>query len=518
MNSEKLFMRINAKKSFENYSQFSYLCQVRFSLNPFSNMQIKTSIFCKNLLLEYNHQGMTSQILDGTKKMDFTYDYSGSRNTMKYYEGSTLKRSKIYCGMYEKETDSYGTKEICYVSTPAGTTAFHLKTNGGSAIFYQHLDHQGSPLVLSDQGGNKIYEQSFDAWGRRRKPTDYSYNNISLSSIPLRGYTGHEMIDEFNLINMNGRIYDPQLCRFLAPDRFVQAPGNSQSFNRYSYCLNNPLKYVDPSGYSWLSKGWNEFKQMNTHDKIASFIVITGLGGPFTWGTRWSYLSNRLSGDGMSHKEAINNTMIQTWFYGTVGGSDESELPADPYNPDNLGTPSNYNYLSEVYTPEFYRYSELMACNDCGGVTDIGQWDYKDVTNAFDAQLLKTKLYFSKARDWFDINYPEGGLDQEAYKLMFFRSKVNDNAVFDIKRTEFSRANLGADYGIYRGQEFRYDDFGNYNYGVAAKYFGFTLERALLGAGGNQISKLNPDFGNPGGYLDHGQDSEMISKGYYHKW
>jgi len=71
--------------------------------------------------------------------------------------------------------------------------------------------------------------------------------------LPKRGYTGHEMIDEFGLINMNGRIYDPQLCRFLAPDRFVQAPGNSQSFNRYSYCLNNPLKYTDPSGnFFWI--------------------------------------------------------------------------------------------------------------------------------------------------------------------------------------------------------------------------------------------------------------------------
>jgi len=68
---------------------------------------------------------------------------------------------------------------------------------------------------------------------------------------PKRGYTCHEMIPEFTLINMNGRIYDPQLCRFLAPDRFVQAPGNSQSFNRYSYCLNNPLRYVDPSGHKF---------------------------------------------------------------------------------------------------------------------------------------------------------------------------------------------------------------------------------------------------------------------------
>ena len=47
---------------------------------------------------------------------------------------------------------------------------------------------------------------------------------------------------------MNGRLYDPLLNRFLSPDSFVQMPESSQGFNRYSYCLNNPLKYTDPSG------------------------------------------------------------------------------------------------------------------------------------------------------------------------------------------------------------------------------------------------------------------------------
>ena len=47
---------------------------------------------------------------------------------------------------------------------------------------------------------------------------------------------------------MNGRLYDPYLARFLSPDNYVQMPDFSQSFNRYSYCLNNPLKYTDPSG------------------------------------------------------------------------------------------------------------------------------------------------------------------------------------------------------------------------------------------------------------------------------
>ena len=59
-----------------------------------------------------------------------------------------------------------------------------------------------------------------------------------------RGYTGHEHLDWFGLINMNARLYDPSLGRFLSPDPHVQAPDFSQNFNRYSYCLNNPLKYT----------------------------------------------------------------------------------------------------------------------------------------------------------------------------------------------------------------------------------------------------------------------------------
>ena len=47
---------------------------------------------------------------------------------------------------------------------------------------------------------------------------------------------------------MNGRLYDPKLHRFLQPDNFVQDPSNTQNYNRYGYCVNNPLKYTDPSG------------------------------------------------------------------------------------------------------------------------------------------------------------------------------------------------------------------------------------------------------------------------------
>jgi RHS repeat-associated protein len=56
------------------------------------------------------------------------------------------------------------------------------------------------------------------------------------------------MLDEFALINMNARLYDPVVGMFLSPDNYIQAPGNTQNYNRYAYCLNNPLKYTDPSG------------------------------------------------------------------------------------------------------------------------------------------------------------------------------------------------------------------------------------------------------------------------------
>ena len=87
-----------------------------------------------------------------------------------------------------------------------------------------------------------------------------------IRSTPLglhRDCMGHEMLNEFNLINMNGRVYDPVLGRFLSPDKYVQEGDNSQNYNSYSYCLNNPLKYADPSGDVFV---------------LDDFIAITAMG------------------------------------------------------------------------------------------------------------------------------------------------------------------------------------------------------------------------------------------------
>ena len=75
--------------------------------------------------------------------------------------------------------------------------------------------------------------------------------------------------------------YDPALGRFLSPDPYVQAPDFTQNFNRYSYCLNNPLKYTDEDGEVFLFTLFNAFKDffVNTFFKSRSQgrqeVVIT---------------------------------------------------------------------------------------------------------------------------------------------------------------------------------------------------------------------------------------------------
>jgi RHS repeat-associated protein len=91
---------------------------------------------------------------------------------------------------------------------------------------------------------------SYDAWGRLRHSfTQQVYAPDATPALLLgRGYTGHEHLPWFGLVNMNARLYDPVVGRFLSPDPYVQAPEFSQSFNRYSYCWNNPLRYCDETG------------------------------------------------------------------------------------------------------------------------------------------------------------------------------------------------------------------------------------------------------------------------------
>ncbi|TQV78840.1 hypothetical protein FKG94_12530 [Exilibacterium tricleocarpae] len=123
---------------------------------------------------------------------------------------------------------------------------------------YLHRDHLGSVEKVTDEAGNILLDTAFDPFGNRKKE-DWRRNlneqerQRLLEAVNLttkRGFTNHEHLDRTGIIHMNGRIYDPTLGRFLSPDPYVQFPTFSQSWNRYSYVLNNPLNATDPSGYN----------------------------------------------------------------------------------------------------------------------------------------------------------------------------------------------------------------------------------------------------------------------------
>ncbi|MCL4779940.1 MAG: RHS repeat-associated core domain-containing protein [Gammaproteobacteria bacterium] len=73
----------------------------------------------------------------------------------------------------------------------------------------------------------------------------------TLTLLP-RGYNSHEHLDKLGLIHMNGRVYDPELGRFLSADPLIQFPESTQGFDRYAYVGNSPLSYTDPSGHGLL--------------------------------------------------------------------------------------------------------------------------------------------------------------------------------------------------------------------------------------------------------------------------
>jgi RHS repeat-associated protein len=161
---------------------------------------------------------------------------------------------------------------------------------------YQFSEKLGSVDVIADQNGlvsdPASQCMSFDVWGNRRDASSWgAWGATQIAAFNSRetrhGYGGHEHIDSANIIHMGGRTYDPVLGRFMQADPVVQAPSNTQSFNRYSYVLNNPMNYTDPSGYTWLEENWRT---------VASVAISIWLPGGFAAMGANSFLSIVLSG------------------------------------------------------------------------------------------------------------------------------------------------------------------------------------------------------------------------------
>ncbi|GBU08844.1 hypothetical protein AwDysgo_21750 [Bacteroidales bacterium] len=194
-------------------------------------------------------------ILEGRYEALWTYNGRGERVEMSLKKNGYQELIRYYLGNnYEFEVLAGYTKEYLYLGGDYYSAPAVLIRNAGSwTLHYICRDYLGSITQITNQQGTVLQELSYDAWGQLRNPVTLNAYGPRTQTLMLlsRGYTGHEHLSEFGLINMNARLYDPVLGRFLSPDPYVQMPDFSQNFNRYSYCLNNPLRYVDQDG-EWI--------------------------------------------------------------------------------------------------------------------------------------------------------------------------------------------------------------------------------------------------------------------------
>jgi len=209
--------------------------------------------------LTYTSFESVSTISENNYVASFTYNPEAQRAKMVVQQSGNTILTRWYSGSsYVKETAGGVTKQYTYIVGDAYTApVVAIKTGTGSPVYYYLLrDYLGSITHVVNTSKTLVAEYSYDAWGRMRNPTNWT--NYTPGTEPAlfiagRGFTGHEHLPWFNSINMNGRVYDPLIGQFLSPDNYVQDPTFTQNYNRYTYCLNNPLIYTDPDGEFFFS-------------------------------------------------------------------------------------------------------------------------------------------------------------------------------------------------------------------------------------------------------------------------
>ncbi len=214
--------------------------------------------------IEYSAFDKPTVITQDEKSIEYQYGPSRARYKRIDRENSLVTSTTTYVGNLERVVTGSQIKSRYYIGdfavvTTTGNTNPDIVVDTPAETSYLYRDHLGSLVAITDSLGNVTEDYSFDAWGQRRLAsvipmTDWTQLS-TLSS--MHGYGDHEQLDEMNLVHMNGRIYDPLIGRFMSADVIIQAPYFSQSYNRYSYVMNNPMSMVDPSGYAGFNVGFS---------------------------------------------------------------------------------------------------------------------------------------------------------------------------------------------------------------------------------------------------------------------
>ena len=185
-----------------------------------------------NRAITYDGDNMPTRIVHANgKTVDFVYDGVGKRTKKAVSGGKTV----LYLGDHFEVENGVNIKYIF-----GGN--LRLAMIKGSLTSYFHKDHLGSTAAVTNEAGVKVESPTYEPFGSTRTQEGTVVSNYK--------FTDQELDNETNLYNYDARLYDPVLGMFVTPDSVVPNMFDPQDLNRYAYCRNNPLIYVDPSGHT----------------------------------------------------------------------------------------------------------------------------------------------------------------------------------------------------------------------------------------------------------------------------
>ena len=242
--------------------------------------------------------------------------------------------------------------------------------------YYYIFNVQGDVIGILNQSGTQIVSYQYDPWGKVLSVDGSEASTIGQLN-PIR-YRGYYYDTETGFYYLQSRYYDPTVRRFLNPDTLIL---EDAKIDLISYCKNNPVNYVDPSGNVVFYYGWSVSGSLGYHREAAIVMAFDSQGGaaPFLMTAKGVGLVNASAGQVIGviwDADSIEDIEKDSSIMGAGGQYQVMGVTADLILPDII--------------PEVDNSAKYSGLQGTGSVS-VGV-DYTHVANTTITNLYKSAL------------------------------------------------------------------------------------------------------------------------------